>query len=101
MEVVIFHSVPPRPSSALSYSSPLPPFHSVPSHAGLLFHNHGQYVYIEKAGSSGPFVRLDFQDKHDLLTWFNAAIRPTGAKENMMFATFNDKEIESVAGVDH
>jgi hypothetical protein len=65
----------------------------------LLLHNCGEYVYIEKAGNSGPFVRLDFADKRDLLSWFNAAIRPTEAKENMFFATFNDKEIEPLDAI--
>jgi hypothetical protein len=84
VEVVIYHSV------ALNEHN------SLTSHAGLLFQDHNQYIYIEKAGASGPYVRLDFTDKSDLFTWYKAAIKPTTDKGNLLFATFNDREIDSL-----
>lgn len=81
LEVVIYHSV------------ALDEHNSLTSHAGLLFRNHGQYLYIEKAGSSGPYVRLDFENKKDLFIWYKAAIKQTADKGNPLFVTFNDKEI--------
>lgn len=84
LEVVIYHSV------------ALAEHNSLTSHAGLLFRNHDQYVYIEKAGSSGPYVRLDFKNKKDLFIWHKAAIKQTTDKGNPLFATFNDKEIDDL-----
>ncbi|MGD0745137.1 MAG: DUF4300 family protein [Verrucomicrobiota bacterium] len=84
VEVVIYHSV------ALNEHN------SLASHAGLLFQDYNQYIYIEKAGASGPYVRLDFTDKSDLFTWHQAGIKPTTDKRNFLFATFNDHEIEAL-----
>jgi hypothetical protein len=69
----------------------------VTAHAGLLFPRERGYTYIEKAGGSGPFVRLDFADRAMLLTWFGGMFR--GAERlgyTHHFATFNDKKIEMV-----
>jgi hypothetical protein len=35
-------------------------------HAGVLSRRHGPFVYIEKAGVTGPFLRLDLEDIEDL-----------------------------------
>ena len=86
MEVVLCHEL------------PLPAREAWTSHAGLLLHNHGDYVYIEKAGGSGPFVRLDFKDMADLTTWLAAELNsgPGAGADQRYFATFNDKRIETV-----
>jgi hypothetical protein len=66
-------------------------------HAGLLFPRQRGYTYIEKDGGSGPFVRLDFDDRAALLTWFGGMFR--GADRlgyTHPFATFNDTKIERV-----
>ena len=87
MEIVLFHSV------------ILNEHNSLTSHAGLLFQNHGQYIYLEKAGPSGPYVRLDFSNKKELLSWFKVAIKPVADKGNFLCATFNDRQIESLGMV--
>src|SRR6185503_19340600 len=64
-------------------------------HAGLLFSRKNGYTYIEKAGGSGPFVRLDFEDRAVLLGWLGGMFR--GAERHGYthhFATFNDAKIE-------
>jgi hypothetical protein len=67
------------------------------THSGLLFPAANDYVYIEKAGGSGPFVRLDFSDKADLKAWlawkFEDLEMPQGSH---VFVTFNDNKIESL-----
>jgi len=64
-------------------------------HAGLLFPRERGYTYIEKSGGSGPFVRLDFDDRAAMLTWLAGMFR--GAEKlgyTHHFATFNDTKIE-------
>lgn len=66
-------------------------------HSGALFHTGNSYTYLEKAGARGPFVRLDFDDKPDLLTWLAAYMR--GAEKagyTHFFATFNGTEIRPI-----
>jgi hypothetical protein len=41
----------------------------ITSHGGVLFADGNGYVYIEKDGGSGPFVRLDFSVRTDLMAW--------------------------------
>ncbi len=84
LEVVLYHSV------------ALDEHNSLTTHAGLLFRNRNQYIYIEKIGSSGPYVRLDFEDKEDLFIWYQSAVKPTADKGSAIFATFNDNEIEDL-----
>jgi hypothetical protein len=56
-------------------------------HAGLLFRNESAgYMYIEKSGGRGPFVRLDFGREEDLLLWLESYLRATTASH---FVTFN------------
>jgi hypothetical protein len=62
------------------------------AHAGLLFPVRNGYTYLEKAGGSGPFVRLDFDDRVDLLTYLGGKFEKTMA--DYIFATFNDSKIE-------
>ena len=67
----------------------------ITAHAGLLFPHKNGYVYIEKSGGSGPFVRLDFEDRAELLIWLGGMFR--GAEKlgyTHHFATFNDTKIE-------
>jgi len=90
-------SFPQRFEVVLCHEVSLPQRWFVTSHAGLLFPRERGYTYIEKAGGSGPFVRLDFADRGALLTWFSATFR--GAERlgyTHHFATFNDKKIEMV-----
>jgi hypothetical protein len=96
MEIVICHS-------AVLNENHIPLVSSFASatHAGVLFQNHGQYVYIEKAGVSGPYVRLDFTTKKDLLSWLKSLIESTTNGRDHLFATFNDREIKSLDDVAH
>lgn len=66
------------------------------THAGLLFQRGKGYVYLEKAGGSGPFVRLDFEDRTDLLVWLAAALKGLEHEHTHVFATFNDASIEDL-----
>lgn len=57
-------------------------------HAGLLFGNESAgYMYIEKSGGAGPFVRLDFEQEQDLLRWLESSLRGMGERH---FASFNE-----------
>jgi len=82
IEVVLCHQLSPSEGRAVT------------EHAGLLFHDRKHYVYIEKAGGSGPFVRLDFNDLAELPTWLAAPHAGETNTTNQYFATFNDKRIE-------
>jgi hypothetical protein len=67
-------------------------------HAGLLFYHHDGFTYIEKNGGIGPFVRLDFSSKRDLLTWLSRSQYqsdpPEKGKRFRIFVTFNQDEID-------
>ena len=71
------------------------------THAGLLFRDHDRYVYLEKAGASGPYVRLDFADKRDLLPWLKSLIEPTITERDHLFATFNRRESTHCESLDN
>ena len=67
------------------------------AHAGLLFPREHGFTYIEKAGGSGPFVRLDFDERGALLTWFSGMFR--GAERlgyTHHFATFDNTRIQPI-----
>jgi hypothetical protein len=64
------------------------------AHAGILFTVKKGYVYIEKHGGSGPFVRLDFSDKSDLLAWL--AWKFDNSAADHFLVTFNNSKIETV-----
>jgi hypothetical protein len=66
------------------------------AHAGLFFRTGADYTYIEKAGGSGPYVRLDFTDKADLLCWLCAKSTEAERNTSRFFATFNDSSIEEL-----
>jgi hypothetical protein len=91
MEIVICHSAVLNESGGPLFA----PF-AWATHSGLLFQNNGQYVYIEKAGASGPYVRLDFTNKKDLFPWLKSVIVSTTVERDHLFATFNDREIVSL-----
>ncbi len=63
-------------------------------HAGLLLKHQRHYVFLEKSGGSGPFVRLDFEDKADLNVWLASEFGGLGWTH--VFATFNDQEVEAI-----
>ena len=63
-------------------------------HAGVLFSRQRGFTYLEKAGGSGPFVRLDLQAEKDLVPWLTAIF--AGAERQGFtdhFVTFNDSSI--------
>jgi len=94
MEVVICESAVVQPRGAYE-ARVFTPFANA-THAGLLFKNGGKFIYIEKVGSSGPYVRLDFTDKKDLLFWLKTLIRPTINGSDHLFAIFNGSEVDSL-----
>jgi len=88
-------SFPKRFEVVLCHEVNLPGRWIVTAHAGLVFPRQRGYTYIEKGGGSGPFVRLDFDDRTVLLTWLGGMFR--GAEKlgyTHHFATFNDTKIE-------
>jgi hypothetical protein len=64
-------------------------------HAGLLLHRNTSFTYVEKAGGSGPFVKLDFDDRADLLPWLSAFDK-TEHRYAHLFATFNDASLDQL-----
>lgn len=66
------------------------------THAGVLFCRGKSYTYIEKAGGQGPFVRLDVDDRSDLLPWLSAVFDEKEHRFAHLFATFNDSSIENL-----
>jgi hypothetical protein len=69
---------------------------AVASHAGLLFKDGKQYVFLEKNGNSAPYVRFDFSDLNDLYRWLFAEIQPTMDRRDLLFAIFSDNKNQSV-----
>ncbi len=81
-DVVLFHSIELKKR-----------FCVLTDHAGLLLSQDSGYVYIEKTGGAGPFVRLDFKDKQDLLTYFCSHVTEESKGEMTHFIlTINDEE---------
>lgn len=91
MEIVVCHDATLNDSNA-----PFAASFTATTHMGLLFQNHDGYIYLEKDGVSGPYVRLDFTNKRDLLPWLKSVIESTAGKNSRLFATFNGSEIESL-----
>lgn len=90
-------SFPRRFEVVLCHEVSLPQRWFVTSHAGLLIPREHGFTYVEKAGGTGPFVRLDFDDRAALLRWFSGMFR--GAEKlgyTHHFSTFNDTKIEMV-----
>jgi hypothetical protein len=74
-----------------------PQFWFVTAHVGLLVSRNKGYTYVEKSGGRGPFVRLDFEERRDLLAWLSGMFR--GASKfgyTHHFATFNDAKIQKL-----
>ncbi len=63
-------------------------------HSGLLFRHGNEYTYLEKAGGKGPFVRLDLQDRGDLLSWLAADALVADSLDVALLVTFNDTTVE-------
>ena len=66
-------------------------------HAGLLFRGKKHSTYFEKAGGSGPFVMLEFQDDEELAAWYEGTVsdgHEWGYTHHFM--TFNDKRIKQL-----
>jgi len=72
----------------------------VTAHLGLLFPRKHGFTYIDKGGGSGPFVRLDFEDRTELITWLKSIFKG-GEKYGYThhYATFNDGKIELLESV--
>lgn len=62
-------------------------------HAGLLFSRGEGYTYIEKRGIKGPFVRLDFMEKSELMMWL-AAVWKNCELHDAHLVTINDSKID-------
>jgi len=62
-------------------------------HAGLLFTRKSGFTYLEKAGGTGPFVRLDFTDKSELKAWMANVFADVQQRNVFLLATLNDTEI--------
>ena len=62
-------------------------------HTGLLLRRGKGYTYLEKAGGKGPFVRLDFDDKADLIPWMSGVFNEREHQNAALFVTFNDTDI--------
>ncbi len=63
------------------------------SHAGVLLHNGQGYTYLEKAGGTGPFVRIDLSGRAELMPWFTAMFKNAAPGYTHLFVTLNDTEI--------
>jgi len=69
-------------------------FHSICTHhAGLLLSRGKGYAYLEKAGGKGPFVRLDFDDRDELMPWMSGVFGERERESGGLFVTFNDTDI--------
>ncbi len=66
------------------------------THGGLLLHRNTAYTYIEKAGGRGPFVRLDFDVRSDVIPWLAAVFSEREHRSAHLFATFNDSNIRKL-----
>ncbi len=69
------------------------------SHVACLLRAGNGYVYLEKAGGQGPFVRIDLENKADVLKWLARTF--TGAEAKRLgythyFVTFGDNSIEQL-----
>jgi hypothetical protein len=66
----------------------------ITGHAGLLMRMADGFVYFEKCGGAGPFVRLDFTKREDLRMWFENKYRsPEPTVYSHRVVSFNDREV--------
>jgi hypothetical protein len=63
------------------------------THAGVLIRVGKGYTYLEKAGMTGPFVRLDLPNRADLHAWLASLYSGLEEPPFHLFATFNDRSI--------
>lgn len=71
----------------------------VTSHAGLLLPLKTGFMFLEKAGGSGPFVRLDIKRKKDLLVWLGNTFAGPPEKRfgyTHHFVTINSSEMHEL-----
>lgn len=89
---------PERFEVVLCHEAKLPQPLCLTSHAGLLYRRKlNGYTFIEKSGGFGPFVRLDFDNRDDLLLWLVGEFGGTGEPGSpRRFATFNATEIRAL-----
>jgi hypothetical protein len=60
-------------------------------HAGVGFGTKTKYIYFEKTGGCGPFVRLDLQRREDLYPWLAAHLQEeANGGFTDFFVTFNN-----------
>ena len=95
MEVVVCESAVLVPPNATKEAPWLAPYANC-THVGILFRNQAQFVYIDKPGQRGPYVRLDFSDKKDLLFWLKSLLGSTTNEKDHLFAIFNGSEVDSL-----
>lgn len=64
------------------------------THAGVLVPTAQGYTYLEKAGPTGPFVRIDLSDPTTLMSWFRAQFTNSASRGyTHLFVTYGDKAI--------
>lgn len=80
----------------LCHKADLPAHTICTSHAGVLFGRKRGYTFLEKAGGSGPFVRLDFDERPELLFWLSSKFDETEHRYAHIYATFNNTRIENL-----
>lgn len=81
-EVVFLHALDASQGALITY------------HAGLIFSlGKGDYMYIEKLGGKGPFLRIDLKDKSDLLLWFSEMNKSFHGQFGKFYLTFNDRRM--------
>jgi hypothetical protein len=70
----------------------------VTGHAGLLVRNSDGWMYLEKAGGAGPFVRMDIDDPAELRAWFKGLYpKPKNGYTHFLFS-LNDEKMFEVEG---
>jgi hypothetical protein len=74
----------------LCYEVSVPRHYFSTAHCGVLFRHGNGFTYLEKAGMTGPFVRIDVREKKDLLPWLGAMFMWSKDDFTHSFTTFND-----------
>jgi hypothetical protein len=83
-EVVLFHIADPVDHTLRTF------------HAALLFRHKNGCTYIEKAGTNGPFVRIDVAATSDIAPWLRMPFNDYTDTRFRHFATFNDRKIQKI-----
>ena len=66
-------------------------------HTGLLIEDKHGCTYIEKAGKRGPFLRLDLDERSDLMPWLGVPVANCTNSSCYHFATFGDRTIKKIS----